>query len=198
MISDSAYTAPSPDPALAALLPPQGEWSEQDYLWLSGRTRHLVELVDGAIEVLPMPTDEHQRILMFLYRLLYGLGIGIVLPAPLRLRLASGRFREPDLLLLLDAADPRRHNEWWDGADLVVEVVSPDDPQRDLVTKRAEYAQSGIPEYWIIGPQVQHITVLSLKAGQYVEHGVFERGTIATSALLPELQTAVDAVFDAE
>jgi len=47
--------------------------------------------------------------------------------------------------------DSRRHNKYWEGADLVKEVVSgsEDDRQRDLVTKRREYAQAGIPEYWI-------------------------------------------------
>lgn len=120
-----------------------------------------------------------------------------MLTAPLRLRLATERFREPDLLLLLAADDPRRHNEYWEGADLVIEVVSPDAPQRDLVTKRAEYAQLGIPEYWIIDPRSERITVLQLNDGAYQEHGVFRRGDVATSALLSELHIAVAAVFDA-
>ncbi|WP_221063902.1 Uma2 family endonuclease [Methylomagnum ishizawai] len=30
-----------------------------------------------------------------------------------------------------------------------MEVVSPDDPKRDRDTKRREYAQTGIPEYWL-------------------------------------------------
>jgi hypothetical protein len=36
----------------------------------------------------------------------------------------SGKFREPDLLLLLSAADKRRQNRFWLGADLALEVVS--------------------------------------------------------------------------
>jgi hypothetical protein len=32
-----------------------------------------------------------------------------------------------------DANDPRRQNQYWLGADLVVEIVSPDDPERDTV-----------------------------------------------------------------
>src|SRR5262245_34574094 len=123
-------------PALAweivPLLPVQGEWSEEDYLWLSNHSNHLVEFSDGRVEVLPMPTEEHQRIVLYLYRLFYQwimtFGSGIVLVAPLRVQLASGKYREPDLVLLLSDEDPRRHNEYWEGADLVVEVVSPDDP----------------------------------------------------------------------
>ena len=136
---------------VALLFPAQGEWSEDDYLWLTDHTKSLVELAEGHIEVLPMPTDEHQRVVLFLYRALYAFlaarGIGIVLVAPLRLRVRPGRYREPDVLVLLSTTDPRRSNRYWTGADLVLEVDSSDDPKRDLVRKRREYARAGIPEY---------------------------------------------------
>jgi Uma2 family endonuclease len=201
-------TVPLPDnhaePAweVALLFPAQGEWSEDDYLWLTDHTRCLVEFTDGHIEVLPMPTDAHQRIVLFLYRALYAFlaarEAGIVLVAPLRLRVRTGRYREPDLLLLLSANDPRRSNRYWTGADLVVEVISPDDPKRDLVRKRREYARAGIPEYWIINPATEQILVLRLAGTTYVEHGVFARGTQATSALLEGFTVAVAAVLEAE
>ena len=131
---------------VAFLFPAQGAWSEEDYLYLD--TNHLVEFSDGNIEVLPMPSDKHQSIVFFLSALLGAFAQkmgGKVLFAPLRLRLWSEKIREPDLLFLADANDPRRQNAYWTGADLVIEVVSRDDPQRDLVTKRSEYAQAGIP-----------------------------------------------------
>ena len=53
---------------VAPLLPERGEWREEDYLWLTNHTNRLVEFSDGYVEVLPMPTDEHQRIVLFLYR----------------------------------------------------------------------------------------------------------------------------------
>jgi Uma2 family endonuclease len=200
-------TVPLPDdhadPAweVALLFPPQGEWSEDDYLWLTDHTKHLVELTDGHIEVLPMPTDEHQRMVLFLYRALYAFlaahGIGIVLVAPLRLRLRTGRYREPDVLVLLSATDARRSNRYWTGADLVLEVVSSDDPKRDLVRKRREYARAGIPEYWIVNPATEQIMVLHLEGTAYVEHGIFTRGTQATSVLLEGFTVAVAAVLDA-
>ena len=39
---------------------------------------------------------------------------------------------------LLDAADPRGQDDYWRGADLVVEVVSPDKPTRDRVGTGAD------------------------------------------------------------
>ena len=117
--------------------------------------------------------------------------------SPLRLRLPSGKFREPDVLVLLDRDDPRRADRYWHGADLVMEVVSPDRPTRDLVQKRREYAEAGIPEYWIVNPLDTTIAVLALLDGRYIEDGVFPRGAQATSALLPEFTVKVDEVFDA-
>ncbi len=183
---------------IARLFPAQGLWSEDDYLAL--KTNRLVEYSDGRVEVLPMPTDEHQTIVAYLFGALstavQGAG-GKVLFAPLRLRLRSGKFREPDLVMLFKADDPRRHNEYWDGADLVMEVVSPDDPDRDWITKRREYAQAGIAEYWIVDPRTQTITVLRLDQGKYMEQGPIERGATAASALLDHLRVDVTAVFEA-
>ena len=186
---------------VALLFPAQGEWSEDDYLWLTDHTRCLVEFTEGHIEVLPMPTEAHQRLVLFLYRALYAFlaarGSGMVLVAPFRLRLRTGRYREPDLLLLLSTNDARRSNQFWTGADLVLEVLSPDDPHRDLVRKRQEYAQAEIPEYWLIDPATEQIIVLRLEGTTYVEHGVFRRGAQATSVLLEGFAIAVAAVLDA-
>ncbi len=183
------------------LLPKQGGWSVEAYLWLTDDTNRLVEYSDGAIEVLPMPTDKHQRILMYLYRLLYAvveLAGGKVLTAPLRLQVAPRKFREPDLLLLLSADDLRRENRYWLGADLVIEVVSADKPERDVVEKVVDYAEGGIPEYWIVNPLNESITVLRLEGAAYVTHGVFARGEQATSALLPAFTVDVSAALDAK
>jgi Uma2 family endonuclease len=137
------------------LSPIQGLWTEAQYLALTDQTNNLVEFTDGTIEVLPMPTRSHQVILAFLYdlfRAVVGPNGGKVLFAPLRLRIRAGKYREPDILMLLDASDPRYQDAYWLGADLVVEVVSPDRPERDIEEKPRDYAEAGIPEYWIVNP----------------------------------------------
>jgi Uma2 family endonuclease len=178
----------------------QGSWSEDQYLKLTDSTKRLIEFVDGEIEVLAMPTSRHQLILLFLYDLLRNLVHpmgGIVLVAALRLQVRPGAYREPDVLLLLDKKDHRYQDRYWLGADLVVEVVSPDDPERDTVTKVADYAEARIPEYWIVNPIDETVTVLTLEGTAYREHGRFARGETATSPLLPALTADVSAVFDA-
>ena len=117
--------------------------------------------------------------------------------AALRLRIRAGKFREPDLLLLRERGDPRCQDRYWLGADLVIEVISPEDPGRDLVEKRADYAEAGTPEYWIADPRDETIRVLTLRDGAYAEHGVYARGDSAPSPLLPGFAAAVSSVFDA-
>ena len=197
-------TAPTSQDALATLLcdilPPQGAWSDEAYLWLTDHTNRLIEFSDGCVQELPMPTSIHQLVLAFLFRLFDDYLIprgGVVAFSALRLRIRPGKFREPDLLLLLSRKDPRFQNRFWMGADLVVEVVSPDDPDRDLVEKRADYAEAGISEYWIADPRDATITVLALRGDAYVEHGSFARGSSARSPLLKGLAADVAAVFDA-
>jgi Uma2 family endonuclease len=195
-----AVTQRALDEFILAQLPRQGEWGEAAYLWLTDRASQVIELTDGYLEVPPMPTQTHQAISGFFYRLFYAylttIG-GAVYYAPLRLRVRAGKFREPDLLLVRDAGDPRCQERYWLGADLVLEIVSPDDADRDIVEKRRDYAEAGIPEYWIVNPLDQTITVLRLDGDRYVEHGVFRRGAQATSALLPGFAVGVSAAFDA-
>jgi Uma2 family endonuclease len=193
-MSTAARRSPvEPEPAweVARLFPAQGEWTEAEYLDLTRSTNRLVEFSDGVVEVLPMPTDLHQRIVAFLYRALFAFvsahDLGAVRFAALRVRLWEGKFREPDVLFLEAAHAARLGDEFWDGADLVMEVVSKDDPARDRDLKRAEYARAGIPEYWIVDPLEGRIVVLALPEGgaSYEVHGTFGRGERAASRLLP-------------
>ena len=185
---------------LGELLPRQGCWSDDAYLWLTDHGGRLVEFTDGHVEELPVPTDTHQAILAFLsdlFRAWLGPRGGVVRFSVLRMRIRAGKFREPDLLLLRDRSDPRRQDRYWLGADLVVEVVSPDDPDRDLVDKRADYAEAGVQEYWIVDPRDETITTLTLDGGAYMERGVFRRGASAESALLEGFSVDVAETFDA-
>jgi Uma2 family endonuclease len=178
----------------------QGMWSVEQYLALTAQTNRLLEYTDGVIEVLPIPTDKHQSISLFL--LLCFLAFvrprgGVAFYAPLRLEIRPGKFREPDLLILMRSDDPRRQNDYWRGADLVVEIVSPDNPARDLEEKPRDYAEAGIPEYWIVNPLDETVTVLTLTDGSYTEYGVFRRGDEARSKLLDGFTVRVDQIFDA-
>lgn len=184
---------------IARLFPDQGEWPETEYLDLI--TNQLIEYVDGRLEFLPMPTRAHQFIARYVFRLLdeyvRSRSLGNALFAPYRVRVRRGKFREPDVLYV--AQGRKMEERFSHGADLVVEIVSGDDEdrQRDLVEKRKDYATARIPEYWIVDPAAETIIVLTLKGKSYRIHGTFGRGQTATSVLLSGFSVDVAACLDA-
>ncbi len=82
---------------------------------------------------------------------------------------------------------------------LVVEVVSPGELQhdRDYVAKRQQYQDVGIPEYWLIDPEQQRVTVLELQNGLYSEIGQFQESDRILSPNFPELSLTADQVLTA-
>lgn len=148
-----------------------------------------------------MPTEAQQAIVAFLYEALLLFvrprKLGKLVFAPFRIRLWPGKYREPDVAFMLAEHADRRHDEYWEGADLVVEVVSDDDRRRDFVTKRREYAEAGIPEYWIVDPQRACILVLRLgDDGVYEQHD-HPAGSVAPSDVLAGFEVGVDDVLAA-
>lgn len=186
---------------IAELYPVQGEWSEEEYLALG--TNRLIEFDNGVIEVLPVPTTTHQFITAFFYELMVAyfrvqLG-GTVLFAGVRIRLWPRKYREPDIVYMAKEHEERIGDDYWKGADLVVEVVSAGtvNRTRDLQKKRRDYAKGRIPEYWIVDPEKGQIIVYRLGNGRYALHGKFGKGEVAQSAKWPAFSVAVNDVFRA-
>lgn len=184
---------------IAHLFPAQGEWTVEDYLTLD--TNHLIEYTNGYVEVLPMPSPSHQRIALFLYRILWAFiterRLGEVLVAPLPVELWAKKFREPDLAFVSKAKLAHQSAKFWRNVDLVVEVVTPDDPERDYRDKRQEYARAGIAEYWIVDPQQKLVTVLVLQAEEYHLHAELKPGMQLTSVLLAGFTLPISDIFAA-
>lgn len=151
----------------------------------------LTEWVDGEVFVYMTANDNHQRILNFLAALLGGwaelTGAGRVTTAPYPIQSRSGGpGREPDLIFVKREHAARFAPQHLIGPpDLAVEIVSPDSVARDRVTKLREYAQAGIPEYWVIDARPDHeqVDVYMLAAdGAYaaveVADGVLRSGVL--------------------
>jgi Uma2 family endonuclease len=191
----------SPPWAIATLYPNQGHWTEGEYLDLSERTNRIIEMSDGCVEVLELPTITHQMIGLFLYRALFAFmqppRLGRVIAAAYPLRLTGGTFREPDVLFVL-----AQHLEWFGkqfatGADCVIEILS-QDRKRDMEEKRADYEAAGIPEYWLVDDRDRRITVLKLVSGKYEIAGDYVPGQRALSVVLAGFSVDVAEVFAAE
>ncbi|HEY2760612.1 MAG TPA: Uma2 family endonuclease, partial [Pirellulales bacterium] len=188
---------------VATLFPAQGQWSEAEYLDLTDESKRRIELAQGRLEFLPMPTEIHEALLQFLFFTVHSYvnsrNLGKVYWNGIRLRIRPGQIRLPDVIFLHKDHYRARHNRVWDGADLVMEVVSddPKDRQRDYETKLADYAAAKIAEYWIIDYERRKVLVHRLEGERYVIQGEFVPGQQAASALLAGFIVDVSALFAA-
>lgn len=174
----------------------------EDFAEINGDGRF--ELVDGTLEELPARKLLHGWTGFNLARLL-GPHLKQQQPgavAALEVDIPTVPFygRRPDLLYYSPAdaktgTDPVT-NRITGRPTLVVEVLSEDDERRDLVVKRREYAQAGIPHYWILDPQRRTILALRLTGKRYQEAGQFTRQDVLTSELFLGLEIPVEEVFD--
>jgi Uma2 family endonuclease len=147
---------------------PQKMTYEEFLAWADEDT--LAEWVDGEVVIYSPASKRHQNIADFLLKVMgtyvESHDLGMVISAPFQMKLEHGR--EPDVLFVTSEHLDRLKETYLDGpADLVVEIVSPDTMGRDRGDKFYEYAQGGVPEYWLIDPQLQWADFYQLEGERY-------------------------------
>lgn len=65
----------------------------------------------------------------------------------------------------------------------------------DYKAKRSEYSILDIPEYWVVDPLANKVTIFILAEGWY-EPTKFQGNEIIQSPTFPELRLAVDLILD--
>lgn len=186
---------------IALLYPIQGGWSESDFFKFD--TNRMAELVDGRLEVLPVPTWLHQLIVEYLFDAMRAhvaaeqLG-GKVMMAPLPVRLFENTIREPDLFYVREQHLPQDVRSYPARIDLAIEIVSEgcDARRRDYEDKRIDYAKAGVPEYWIVDPHNETVTVLVLNGTEYETSPSVAAGDFAISTLLPGLRIEMQPIWE--
>lgn len=159
---------------------------------------HFYEILEGELIVSPPPTPLHQvAAANIAFALKRHLGhAGVVIQAPVGVRLTAEDVPEPDIVVLLREHVDRIGKQVIEGApDLVVEVLSPGTAQRDVGRKRDLYERHGVPEYWIVDNDARIVEVLALREGRYARFGLHGTGETIRSALLRGFALAVDEAF---
>ena len=148
--------------------PSQKMTYEEFLAWADEDT--LAEWVDGEVVMYSPASNKHQDIADFLVSVLRPFAevhqLGIVRSAPFQMKLERGR--EPDLVFVASEHLERLKETYLDGpADLVVEIISPESVGQDRGEKFYEYARGGVPEYWLIDPQMEWVEFYHLEEERY-------------------------------
>jgi len=142
-------------------LPPTHLLTIDQYVALGEDEHGRTELQEGSIVMSPSPTPNHNvaalsLAMQLMPQLPAHLEVILAIDVDLQLVRADqpGTSRRPDLVVVERSA--RRRVSGTGGlirasdVRLVVEIVSDGSRRMDNIVKRAEYADAGIPHYWII------------------------------------------------
>lgn len=176
----------------------------EEYLNYDDGTDTRYELEDGKLLAMPPASDTHEAIIMFLLHNLYREVIRVNLDWEVRssgtgIRTTKNKTRLPDLIVI--TPEQRKSIKGKSAVLevpplLAVEVVSTESVQRDYNKKLLEYAAFKIPEYWIVDPIEQKITVFTLTGNQY-QASVFTGNQAIASPTFRELTLTVQTVLAA-
>jgi Uma2 family endonuclease len=184
----------------------------EEYLAYDDSTDTRYELVDGELVPMSLGTGKHGAIIRFVVRrfedeLARSGQPWVPLPALVGVRSPRGRSwdtsRIPDVTVLTTAQ--------WDAMSdreavinlnepppiLVVEVVSPSTKTDDYRSKRSEYGLLEIPEYWIIDPLEEKVTLCILE-NQFYDSTELGGNDRIQSPTFPNLNVTVAQILAAK
>jgi Uma2 family endonuclease len=157
------------------------------------------EIIDGELFVTAAPNLRHQRAVAVLsarflaYVEEHG---GEVFPAPTDVFFTDNTVVEPDVVVVrADHLDRLEERFVRSAPDVVVEVSSPTTRRLDLIRKRALYEREGVPEYWFVDLDADHIDVHRLREGRYGDPTSYGPGEDAVCETLPGFSISVDEVL---
>ena len=159
------------------------------------------ELVDGVLEHMPPPSYDHQNLVDFLVSMINLFQMS--LPAPIGwavsgigVVLAEQRAPTPDMVYLRAERGHLIQGSFVEGIpDIIVEVLSTD-RARDLMMKRRWYAEAGIPEYWVLDPASDALTILELSGDEYVIRAALGYGDTFFTPTIPGFALPLAQLFD--
>lgn len=175
----------------------------EEYLTYDDGTDRHYELDEGYLILMPPATGRHELIasllLTYFSQAIQYQGSGLIAYASgVEFLTRPQQPRKPDVCLI---SRSQVQAIWGVSAILstppvlAVEVVSPESVKRDYQTKRREYAQAGVAEYWIVDPLQEKVTVLLLTDGSYLTQE-FVGDQVVRSQLFPDWKIKVEQILN--
>lgn len=182
-------------------------YSYADYL--TWQFQEKLELIKGKIfKMSPAPSTTHQRISGRLHGRLFNFFEPHpcnLFAAPFDVRLLDKKKStldkeiytvvQPDLCVICD--ETKIDERGGIGApDLVIEILSPGNSNKEMKYKFDLYEEAGVLEYWIVNPADKTVFIYVLKENQFIGmHPLIEEDAIQ-SKLFPELDFKLESIFN--
>jgi Uma2 family endonuclease len=182
----------------------------EDYLTYDDGTDRRYEWIDGVLVAMPTESEFNEWLSLALQ--LYFIHSGLVRPRLVKrfncelevplLQPKQARNRFPDLVILRPEHIELTQKRLTIRLDmpppvLVVKVVSPGkvNRDRDYEEKRAQYEAREIPEYWLLDPELETVTILTLTDEAYQKTVVKDDEKIV-SRVFPGFSLTADQVLN--
>jgi Uma2 family endonuclease len=184
----------------------KGSYTYADYLLWQFNDR--VELIKGKIfKMSPAPSSSHQRIsgeLTYYLSRVFRKSACQMFVAPFDVRLINFKDStndkqitsvvQPDLCVICDTN--KLDEKGCIGApDLIIEILSPGNSNREMTIKFDLYEENGVKEYWIVNQSEKTILIYVLKDNKFIGlKPIVENGKLE-SPTFPNLKFAVKSIF---
>ena len=185
--------------------------SLKEFLTYDDGTERRYELVDGVLVEMGAESTVNNWIAMFFVELFLSIGlhrrqIGIKQKISVRSSFVSAR--DPDLIIHSESSRSaiagRSEVCLFLGEPnplMIIEIVSPGDEShpnyiRDYQDKPIEYADRGIPEYWIVDPIREVVRIGILSDGSY-QYTSFQDHASIVSPTFPNLALTTAQILEA-
>lgn len=156
-----------------------------------------LELIKGVLYMSPPPGEIHddafgnlnRELVTAIERCGYR---GTVLAPRAAIWIDDDTYLEPDLMYISDELKKEMTPGHRTRADIVVEIISPDNAEYDRKTKSDTYRAMGVREMWLVDTEKKEVEVRSFEAGKTA---VYKTEGVLRSEVLPKIEIAVSALF---
>lgn len=176
----------------------------EEFLKLTEDNEKRYEFIDGEVYLLASPGLLHQLIHSNLYAKLISYFKNQacrVISAPFDITLlneetGSKNVVQPDLMIICDHDKSTDKNDRYMGVpSMVVEIISPQTRNRDLVKKLNLYLEGGVSEYWIVDPEEKKVIQYYFLEKQLERIKMYEASEIVKAVCFKGLDIIVEDIF---
>lgn len=183
------------------------KYSYADYvLW---KFKERVEILRGRIfKMTPAPNVSHQRIAVNLLGVLYPHFQNRscqLFSAPFDVALLNHKkstpenqihtIVQPDLCVVCDEEKLADGKKCMGAPDLIIEILSPGNSEKEMNLKFDLYEEAGVKEYWMVYPEEKSVIVYVLENGKYIGLKPYTETQVLTSRLFSDVQVELRKIF---